>query len=350
MNSLLARQIRKHLGNDYKNDAKTLSFLDVIDKSYENYEDQFSMLQRAMSISSKELFDANDKLKKEAQRQQKVIASLEDATKTLRAVTISNDKGKKETKELTGIELAKLIEEQAFQISQIEKQREKILTDLEKSNQELSEYAHVVSHDLKSPLRTINTLINWIFADTPDDLNQTTKEHLNLIDKNIQKMDNLIEGILEYSIIDKKVNHKIELDTHSLVEEIIFLQSNPDTISFSILNPLPVIQADVLKLKQVFQNLITNAVSSINKDQGKIQIASEEMDDFWKFSVSDNGIGIDKKYHEKVFQIFQTLDQKKESTGIGLSIVKKIIDSYKGKIWIESEIGKGTTFFFTIKK
>lgn len=349
MSTLLLRQIRKLLNKDHQNDDQIKVFLDAVHRSYENYEDQFSMLQRAMSISSEELFDANIKLKKEAEEQRKVIVSLTDATKTLQSITIQNKKGKKEGKELTGIELANLIEQQAIQISKIEKQREKILSDLEKSNQELREYAHVVSHDLKSPLRTINTLMNWIKEDCPEILNSSADQHFQLIGKNIQKMDNLIEGILAYSIIDKKAILSTKVNTHELVEEIIALQPASKSI-IKIVNKLPNLTIDRFRLKQVFQNLLMNALSSIDKKQGIINISSETLDAYWKFSVTDNGKGIDQKYHEKIFEIFQTLDEDTETTGIGLSIVKKIIDFYEGEIWIESVVGEGTSFHFSIKK
>ncbi|GAA3510259.1 ATP-binding protein [Aquimarina addita] len=349
MNSLLARQIRKTLSKELQSDPRLTSFLNTIHKSYENYEDQFSMLQRAMSISSQELFDANIQLKKEAEQQRNVIESLKDATKILRSVSIPVDKKVKETKELTGIELANLIEQQATQISKIEKQREKIFKDLQKSNHELSEYAHVVSHDLKSPLRTIDTLMNWIKEDCPDVLNDAAKGHMHLIDKNIQKMDNLIEGILAYSVIGKKTDSIINVNTQELVEEIIALQPKSETTHITITNTLPYLAIDKFRLKQLFQNLITNAIASIGKKAGIITIASETADDYHTFSITDNGTGIEKKYHKKIFEIFQTLDDNKETTGIGLSIVKKIIDSYQGAIWIKSELGKGTTFYFTLK-
>jgi hypothetical protein len=191
MHSLLTRQIKKHLNTENKESQYSEKFLSAIDRSYHNFEDQLDMLQRAMSISSKELFDANQKLQQEAERQKKVIASLTDATRILQTITFKNMKGGKNGDELSGIELAVMIEEQAFQISEIEKQRELLLKDLEKSNKELNDYAHVVSHDLKSPLRSINTLINWIKEDTQGRLEAPILKNLNLIDQNIEKMDNL---------------------------------------------------------------------------------------------------------------------------------------------------------------
>lgn len=348
MNSLLARQIRKLLDDELKKDTRLTPFLNAIEKSYQNYEDQFSMLQRAMSISSEELFEVNLRLKKETKQQQKVIARLEKATKVLERVSIQNSGGKKNTS-LNGIELAELIEKQAKQISKIEKQRKKIFKDLEKSNQELSEYAHVVSHDLKSPLRTIDTLIHWIKEDTPEDLPENIVDNLNLIDKNIEKMDSLINDILEYSLIDKKPSDTILADTYQLCNEIVSLTSVPQHIKI-VVHPLPIIKIDRVRLKQVFQNLLSNSIASIDKTEGLIEVTARDKKTHWEFSVTDNGKGIATQYHSKIFEVFQSLESKGKSTGIGLSIVKKIVALYGGEVWIDSTVGVGTTFFFTLKK
>ncbi|MDY8134638.1 sensor histidine kinase [Aquimarina sp. 2201CG5-10] len=352
MNSLLLRQIRKYLREDLKDDPDIKIFIEAINKSYHNYEEQQSMLQRAMSISSQELFDANQKLREEAEQQRKVIASLTDSTRILESISVTYKKesgGNGESKELDGIELANLIEKQALQISKIEGQRERILKDLERSNKELKDYAQVVSHDLKSPLRNINTLINWIKEDSSK-LDQTTNHNLDLIDKNIEKMDNLINGILEYSVINKKDNSATVIDLNEVVEDIIHLIHVPENTQIIIDEKLPVLKSDRHRLQQLFQNLLSNAVSSIDKEKGIINIGVQEQQDYWQFYIKDNGKGIPKKYHEKIFQIFQSIDNDKESRGIGLSIVQKIIDFYGGKIWLTSESGIGTTFYFTLKK
>ena len=151
MHSLLARQIRKFLDPKDQNTQKLDTFLHAIDKSYHNYEEQFSMLQRAIDLSSKELYEANQKLQQEAEQQKKVIARLTDATKTLQAITIKNHNKNKAGSELSGIELAVMIEEQAYQISEAEKQRELLLQDLEKSNKELNDYAPVSYTHLTLP-------------------------------------------------------------------------------------------------------------------------------------------------------------------------------------------------------
>lgn len=348
MNSLLARQIRKLLKD--KETIEIQSFLDAIDRSYENYEDQIAMLHRAMSISSQELYDANTKLKAEAQEQKKVIDSLKSIMNLLENTTIATNEIESKSNELSGVELTNLIKQQAIQIAEGEEQRNKILKDLERSNQELRDYAHVVSHDLKSPLRTINTLINWIQQDALENLDKSTRKNLNLINDNVEKMDNLINGILEYSVIDKKKDITDSIDLNQLVHDLLKLIFIPDHIEIHIKNQLPKIEADPSRLKQIFENLINNAIASIDKEKGKITISYNASKKFYNFSITDNGKGIPEKYHTKIFEIFQSLENKKDSTGIGLAIVKKVVDYYEGTISIESTPGIGSTFHFSLKK
>jgi len=124
-----------------------------------------------------------------------------------------------------------------------------------------------------------------------------------------------------------------------------FYQINTWNINFN----LPIIKGDKTKLQQLFQNLICNAIKFNDKEKGIIEINVKEIDSHYEFSVKDNGMGIDKKYHDNIFNIFHSLNNSKESTGIGLSIVKKVVDLYKGEIWLESAPNKGTTFYFTLK-
>lgn len=236
------------------------------------------------------------------------------------------------------------------QLKSLELQKENLLKKLEKSNEELQEYAHVVSHDLKSPLRSINALISWIKDDNEGKLSLDTLENFKMIDATLEKMEQLISDVLEYSSIIADKNTSTDLDLNDLIADIKTLTHFPDHIHFTVNKALPTIKADRVKIQQLFQNLISNAVNYCDKDKGFVTVDFEEGKHEYTFSVQDNGIGIDKEYHQKIFQIFQSLNQREESTGIGLSIVKKIVDLYNGRIWLESELGKGTTFFFTLPK
>ncbi len=231
----------------------------------------------------------------------------------------------------------------------LEEQKEQILKKLEESNHELYEYAHVVSHDLKSPLRTIDALLSWIRRDNLDKLDEETIQNIDLIETTLESMDNLISDILNYSSIDSS-GEEVEVDLNLVLKNIQNTLFIPENISLFINPKLPIVKGDTTKFQQLFQNLISNAIKFNDKADGKIEVACIEKGAFYQFSVKDNGIGIEKEYHDKIFEVFQSLTKREDSTGIGLSIVKKIIDLYEGTIWLESTPKIGTTFYFTIKR
>lgn len=235
-------------------------------------------------------------------------------------------------------------------LKQLQLQKEKLLLKLEKSNDELQEYAHIVSHDLKSPLRSIDALISWLKEDNKGKLDDASLQNFNLIETTLEKMEQLITDVLNYSSVGADDTEKVDVDINDLTKELINILYIPNHIEIKTLQTLPVVKGDQTKLKQLFQNLISNAVKFIDKDKGYIEIDVESLNDCYQFSIKDNGIGIDKKFHDKIFKIFHSLNKSKDSTGIGLSIVKKIVDLHGGTIWLESEPNIGTTFYFTIKK
>ena len=224
--------------------------------------------------------------------------------------------------------------------------------NLEILNEELQNFAYVVSHDLKAPLRGIGQLAQWISYDYYDILDESGKENLNLLNNRVTRLNSLIDGILKYSRAGRILSNIVAIDLSSLVMEILDLISVPFNVNVKIIDKLPVIKGDLIRIEQVFQNLIGNAIKYNDKKKGLIEISYEDNNNYWKFRIKDNGPGIDSKYHEKIFGIFQTLSTEKssESTGIGLSIVKKIVEMHGGKIWVESNPGFGCSFFFTIKK
>jgi PAS domain S-box-containing protein len=235
-------------------------------------------------------------------------------------------------------------------IKNLEAQKQRLLYKLEKSNNELQEYAHVVSHDLKSPLLSINALVTWIKEDNKGALSENTLSHFTMIDETLEKMEQLISNLLEYSSIVNDHDVSRDVNLNRVMDDIVTLLHFPDHLMFTIVKRLPTIKVDRVKIQQLFQNLISNAINYSNEENSYIEIDYEDGVKEYTFSVKDNGIGINKEYHQKIFQIFQTLHKRQESTGIGLSIVKKIVDLYNGRIWLESIPGKGTTFFFTIEK
>lgn len=231
----------------------------------------------------------------------------------------------------------------------VEEQNRDLVEKLTRSNEELKEYAHIVSHDLKSPLRSISALCTWIKTDNIDAFDKASLQNFDDLEMILEKMEGLISDVLKFSRIDSnETKDYVNLDV--LVREILKLSNVPSNITVKILKKLPILYGDRTQFQQIFQNLISNAIKFNNKENGFIIIDFESYNSFYKFMVQDNGIGIEKKHFDKIFKIFQSLQQVKDSSGIGLSIVKKIVNLYKGEIWLDSEVNVGTTFYFTIKK
>nr|WP_321248235.1 PAS domain S-box protein [uncultured Psychroserpens sp.] len=232
----------------------------------------------------------------------------------------------------------------------VESQNKQLFNQLEKSNDELQEYAHIVSHDLKSPLRSIDALVNWLKEDNKDKLDDVSLQNFAHIESTLEKMEQLITDILEYSSVGSDNSETTDVDTNSIVNDLMTMLFIPEHIEIKLLQKLPVIKGDKTKLEQVFQNLLSNAIKFCDKDKGLIEIDVVAKPEYYEFSIRDNGIGIDKKFHDKIFKIFHALNKSKDSTGIGLSIVKKIVNLHDGEIWLESEPQKGSTFYFTLKR
>jgi signal transduction histidine kinase len=222
----------------------------------------------------------------------------------------------------------------------------KNIDDLESKNEELNKFAYVVSHDLKAPIRGIHNVITWIEEDLSDELSPQLKKYLEIIPQRTQRMEALINGLLDYARINRKTTAEL-VNVDALVHEIT-QSAVPRNFKLEIEN-LPEIFTERLKLEQIFANLITNAVKYSNPETGFIKISAQKIRDYYEFSVKDNGIGIAEEYHRKIFEIFQTLRDKNEaeSTGVGLAIVKKIIDERGETISVNSELDKGAAFIFT---
>lgn len=340
MNPLLKRQLAKHLPGI--NSPVLDPLLDVVSRSYDHYRDQIEILQNAMKLSSDELFEANEKLRSETNM-------LKDLNTDLNSVLFSM-KLAAEDPDNENFNPAEYIRKQTEEIVKANAQREELLKDLAKQNQELNDYAHMVSHDLKAPLRTINTLIEWVIEDTAGKLDEGTIKSLNLVLFNTEKMDLLIKGILDYSSIDRDSADDRPVDFNSMLEELMITISVPQHIKVTIAPNLPNILGNYYRFRQLFQNLIENAVKYNDKAEGTIDIGFEEQEKEYVFHIKDNGRGIPEAYFEKIFNIFTKLDNNTQSSGIGLSIVKKIMERYQGRIWPESKEHEGTTFYFTLPK
>nr|WP_216670159.1 PAS domain S-box protein [Microcoleus asticus] len=223
---------------------------------------------------------------------------------------------------------------------------------LRKRNQELDQFAYVVSHDLKAPLRAIANLSSWIEEDLSDSMTEDTLHQMNLLRGRVHRMEGLIEGLLQYSRVGRiQVSSEI-VQVEKLLAEIIDSLAPPPGFEVKIEPGMPIFVTEKLPLQQVFSNLISNAIKHNRCESGHVKISVKELDDFYEFSVEDDGPGIAPEYHDKVFVIFQTLEarDKVENTGIGLSLVKKIVEGQGGTISLESAEGKGATFRFTWPK
>ena len=229
---------------------------------------------------------------------------------------------------------------------------EKANRDIGAVNRELQDFAYIVSHDLKAPLRAVSQLAYWISEDYAEVLDEDGKENLNLLSGRVKRMDALINGILQYSRVGRAKEKQDKIDLDKTLPSIIETLAPPENIRITLKDELPEIVGNKTHMEQVFQNLIGNAIKFMDKPEGLITIGCRGEGSHWQFSIEDNGPGINPKYHDRIFKIFQTLSARdeRESTGIGLTLVKKIIELYNGEVWVESDVGKGSSFVFTLPK
>ncbi|HEX3759617.1 MAG TPA: ATP-binding protein [Kofleriaceae bacterium] len=224
-----------------------------------------------------------------------------------------------------------------------------LIAALENSNRELDQFAYVASHDLKAPLRGIANLAQWIEDDLGERLDDQTQTHLQLLRGRVVRLENLIAGILAYSRAGRDSKEHVSVDAGALVAEVWELLAPPATARLEVAGPLPQLFTSRIQLQQILLNLIGNAIKYNADRELTIRIGAERRGRRWEFHVADDGVGIAPEFADKIWGLFQTLERrdKVESTGIGLSVVRKIVESQGGKAWVESELGRGATFRFT---
>jgi signal transduction histidine kinase len=236
----------------------------------------------------------------------------------------------------------------------IETQLQSYIRNIERTNQELDKFAYVVSHDLKAPLRGIYSLSEWIEADLEEklELPENTRKDFLMLRNRVLRMENLIRGILEYSKAGKaNINNEL-IDMNLFLSDLVQALQIKQGFAVDIQVGLPVIRGERIFLEQVFSNLISNAVNHHHRQNGLVEITCKDIGNYYEFTVADDGPGIDPQFHEKIFVIFQRMEtrDKHEGTGIGLSIVKKIIEEKGGNIQVDSAPGKGSKFIFSWPK
>jgi light-regulated signal transduction histidine kinase (bacteriophytochrome) len=234
----------------------------------------------------------------------------------------------------------------------VNRELSRLNSELVSINKELNDFAYVVSHDLKAPLRGIGSLASWLSTDYSDVLDETGRRQLDLLLDRAKRMESLIESVLQYSRVGRVRESKEKIDLDELVASSIEMLDVPANVTVRTEGRLPMVLGERTRLGQVFQNLIGNAIKFNDKPEGEVVISCSDGEEFWKVAVADNGPGIDEKYYEQIFQIFQTLASRDdiEGTGVGLTMVKKIVEMHGGTVWVVSEVGKGSTFFFTLPK
>lgn len=293
-NKLLKRQIRKYFGNIEDVPPNLYPLLQAISESYDHYETDRLLTERSLDISSKEFAEVNEKLR---------------------------------NKQLA----------------------------LEQSNRELRDYAHIVSHDLKEPLRNISSFIQLIEKKIGNDISEEVKEFMHFCVSSVDHMNELLERLLDYS----KVNENIDqYETCKLinilyqVKAMLYKRIEDTNTQVNYLSSFPIIRAKKNQIGQLFINLISNAIKFRKHNQAPvINITCQQFKrDYYLFCVADNGIGIPAEYTEQVFTIFQRLHTRQEyrGAGIGLTICRKIVENHGGTIWIDTNYTKGTKICFTL--
>jgi signal transduction histidine kinase len=226
---------------------------------------------------------------------------------------------------------------------------ETMVSKLTQANRELEEFAHITAHDLKTPLRAIGSLAGIIASDYNNALDDKGRQYLAIMLGRVERMNHFIKGILRYSEMGRKMERQW-VDMGEIVCEAVSEAALPQDCLVTKAGDFPMLHCNRAQMTEVFSQLLSNAIKYLDKPVGQIKVACEQGEGIWRFSVSDNGCGIDQRYLDKIFRIFQTLNRRDEieSTGIGLSLVRKIVETYDGKVWVESRPGQGSTFYFTL--
>lgn len=241
------------------------------------------------------------------------------------------------------------LQERAIELKRANQKLAQALHRLNQRNQELDAFAYIVSHDLKAPLRGISNLSQWLVEDLQDQLPEDNQEQLRLIQQRVLRMEDLINGVLQYSRAGKQAVEILQVDVLQLLREVIDSLTPPSEFRVELPKTVPQLETQPILLKQVFANLISNAIKYHDRPDGCIQIRCQDQGERLQFTVADDGPGIAPENHQRIFDIFQTLASadKAKGTGLGLTIIKKIVEQQGGTVWVESDLNHGSAFSFT---
>lgn len=288
-----------------------------------------------------------------------VRSSLKDLLGFVKRVDAGESRGDRLDSDLTEVDdvgkllndLVKRVEEAQIKLARSQKQ-------LKATQKEMDEYTYVISHDLKEPLRGIEAFSKFLVDDSRGKLDEEGRHHVDVIRHSALRMQQLINDLLKFSRMGQQKNPFAPVGLNAMLMHVrVNLQYALDAKKVDLrVDKLPTVMCDATAMTEVFHNLISNAIKYNDKPHPVVEVGCEERTDpqtgqaEYVIHVRDNGLGIKEEYFEKIFQIFQRLQRDDEGTGIGLTIVKRVVEWHGGRVWVESELGKGTTFFFTLPK
>jgi PAS domain S-box-containing protein len=218
-------------------------------------------------------------------------------------------------------------------------ERERQRRDVERSNEDLANFAYIASHDLKAPLRAIDHLSEWIAEDIKATASDDTLENLSLLRGRVNRLHDLVEGLLAYSRVGRAHHETEPVDTRAMIAEIVDSLDLPAFFAVDCVGDMPVLETRAVPLRRVLQNLISNGIRHHDRVEGRIRISAKKANHSWEFRVADDGPGIPPQFHSRIFEIFQTLQTRDDldSSGVGLAIVKKTVEDHGGHVWVESK-------------